>query len=221
MMVDTRKSKRDQITHLLRVSDFQALANLAGRGGGVVTTLVQMLYQPDDLLHWRATEALGFIAQAHPKRIEKIIGRLLWSLNEDSGSFGWGAAAVLGEIGRNNIKLVEEIILMLFNCLEEEFSREGMLWGLGRLGQVHPQVVRQAAPRIQACLADSNPQVITHAVWCLGIIGVQEASSDIRRLVDNPQPVRLYEDGVLRDTTVGQISAEALERLASYPETDI
>ena len=119
----------------------------------------------------------------------------------------------MGEIGKNNYPLVEDIILMLFHFLEEDFTREGMLWGLGRLGQTHPQVVQEAAPRILACLTDSNPQVRTYAAWCLGIIGEQEAASELRRLLADLQPVKLYEAGNLRETTVGQVAREALQRL--------
>ena len=91
-------------------------------------------------------------------------------------------AAALGEIGRNNYEIVTDITLMLFNYLKENFTREGMLWGLGRLGQAHPQVVQEAAPSIQACLADPNPQVRAYAAWALGIIEAQPAVADLRRL---------------------------------------
>jgi len=213
-MPTTRKTKRQQLVELLLAEDFPAIAALAAHGGGVVTLLLQLLYEPGSLLHWRATEALGYLARTHPKRIKDIIPRLLWSLNEDSASFGWGAAAVLGEIGRQNYPLVEDIILMLFHFVEEEFSREGMLWGLGRLGQAHPEVVQDAAAAIQACLEDANPQSRAYAAWCLGIIRAPEASPALRRLMDDPEPVKLYEAGALRETTVGQVAREALQRLA-------
>jgi HEAT repeat protein len=214
-MSSNRKSKRDQIIQLLLARDFSALSDLTANTRGVVTILLQMLFDPDSLLHWRATEAIGHLAKTHPKRIKEIIPRLLWSLNEDSASFGWGAAAVLGEIGKNNYKIVEDIILMLFNYLEEDFTREGMLWGLGRLGQTQPQLVLEAAPRLQACLADPNPQVRTYAAWSLGIIGAQAAIPDLRRLTNDPEPVKLYEDETVRETTVGQVAREALQRLES------
>lgn len=214
-MPTSRKAKREQIMQLLLAGDFPAVAELTASTGGVVTILLQMLFDPDSLLHWRATEAIGYLAKIEPKRIKEIIPRLLWSLNEDSASFGWGAAAVLGEIGKNNYTIVEDIILMLFNFLEEDFSREGMLWGLGRLGQSQPQVVLEAAPRIQACLEDPNPQVRTYAAWSLGIIGAQAAIPDLRRLTNDPEPVKLYEDETVRETTVGQVAREALQRLES------
>jgi hypothetical protein len=212
-MSTTRSTKRAQIVQLLLAGDLPAVADLTASTGGVVTILLQMLFEPNSLLHWRATEAIGYIGKIQPKRIKDIIPRLLWSLNEDSASFGWGAAAVLGEIGKNNYAIVEDIILMLFNFLEEDFTREGMLWGLGSLGHTHPRVVQEAAPRIRACLTDSNPQVRTYAAWCLGIIGEQEAASELRCLLADLQPVKLYEAGTLRETAVGQVAREALQRL--------
>jgi hypothetical protein len=214
-MPTSRSAKRDQIVQFLLDGNFPAVADLAANTGGVVTILLSFTFDPASLLHWRATEAIGHLAKIHPKRIKEIIPRLLWSLNEDSASFGWGAAAVLGEIGKNKYDLVEDIILMLFHFLEDDFTREGILWGLGRLGQTHPQVIREAAPRIQACLNDPNPQVRTYASWSLGIIGHRAAIPDLQRLTGDLEPVKLYEDETIRETTVAQVAQEALARLES------
>jgi HEAT repeat protein len=212
-MANSRSAKRQQIVQLLLQEDYSALADLAATTAGVVTILLQLLFDPDSLLHWRATAAIGYLAQTQPQKIKEIIPRLLWSLNEDSASFGWGAAAVLGEIGRNNYKIVEDITLMLFHYLEEDFAREGMLWGLARLAQNHPQVVQPAAPRIQTCLADPNPQVRAYAAWALGNIGARAAIGDLHGLINDPEPVKLYETNTLRETTVGRIVREALQHL--------
>lgn len=212
-MATRRSAKRDQIVQLLQAGDITAAAGLAHQTGGVVTILLQLLFDPDSQLHWRAIEALGQIAQSHPNAIAKIIPRLLWSLNEDSASFGWGAAALLGEIGRMNYPLVKDILEMLFQFLEDDFAREGMLWGLGRLSQAHPEIVREAASRIQACLAEDNPQVQAYAAWCLGILRVKEATAALDDLSNDLKPVKLYDAGVLQDATVGQIARTALQSL--------
>ena len=131
-MAKTRSAKRQQITQLLLNEDYPALADLARYG--VVTILLQMLFDPESLLHWRATEAIGYLAKTQPKRIKEIIPRLLWSLNEDSASFGWGAAAVLGEIGKNNYKIVEDITLMLFQFPGGGFYPGGYALGISSPG---------------------------------------------------------------------------------------
>lgn len=210
-----QKARREQVIALLARGDFPGLVEMAGRQRGITVILLQMLYSREDPLSWRAVEGLGCLARAYPAKVQKVIGRLLWLLNEDSGSFGWLAPAALGEIGKQNLSLVEEIILMFFNFLEEEFSRPPMIWGLGRLGQEHPEVIQPAIPRIMECLHDPTPQVRAYAAWCLGVNQASAAVGPLTRLTGDPEPVKLYEAGELRLTTVGDLAREALARLES------
>ena len=138
---------------------------------GVGEALLQFLYDPHDLLHWRALEGLGHLAGAHPEQVRKLISRLLWLLNEDSGSFGWGAAAALGEIGRGNIALVNDIISMFCGFLEEEFSLAPMLWGIGRLAEKHADRLHEVLPMIVPFLTSSEAQVRALTAWALGKAG--------------------------------------------------
>jgi hypothetical protein len=197
----------------LREGNFPALVELAGREPGVPTQLLRFIYDPGDLLHWRALEALGQVAAAYPGQMQKVLGRLLWLLNEDSGSFGWGAASALGEIGRGRLSLVKEIIPMFNGFLEEEFSRGPMLWGLGRLGEVHPELLEEALPLIAASLGDRDPQVRAWAAWCLGKARVSGAAAGLAELLGDETPVTIYDGGELHDTTVGRIARRALAAL--------
>jgi len=214
-MGNKHKVRREKVIAYLLNGDFASLVALAERETGVSAILLQLTYALDDLLSWRAVEGLGYLAEFHPDKVTPIRGRLLWLLNEDSGSFGWGAPAVLGEIGRRNFTLVADIVEMLFGYLEEEFSRSAMLWGLGRLGQGHPEVVRKAIPQIMEYVLDADPQVRAHAAWCLGVNGAREAAAPLAQLSDDSEPVKLYENGELWETTVGAIARQALARLQS------
>jgi hypothetical protein len=208
-----RRLLREELAGLLRESDFAAVAALAGRAKSVADVLLQFLYNPQDLLYWRALEGLGHVAQAQPEQVRKLITRLLWLLNEDSGSFGWGAAAALGEIGRGRLELVRDIIPMFCGFLWEEFSRASMLWGIGRLAEVHPEALAEVVPDIVPCLTDLDPQIRALSAWCLGKIGTKEGREAIQGLLEDPAPVIIYEDGELRRTTVGQTARQALARL--------
>ncbi|MBW1916535.1 MAG: HEAT repeat domain-containing protein [Deltaproteobacteria bacterium] len=214
-MTTKHKIKREKVTAYLLNGDFASLVELAGREPVVSSILLQLTFALDDPLSWRAVEGLGYLAEAHPERVKTILGRLWWLLNEDSGSFGWGAPAVLGEIGRRNYSLVADTVEMLFSYLDEEFSRSPMLWGLGRMGQTHPEIVREAIPQIMEFLHDADPQVRGHAAWCLGVNGAGEGVGPLARLASDAEPVKLYENGELRQTTVGEIAREALARLES------
>lgn len=198
---------------MLRGTDFAALAQLAATEPRVGGILLQCLYDPHDLLHWRALEGLGRLAGAQPGQVRDLITRLLWLLNEDSGSFGWGAAAALGEIGRGNLALVQEIIPMFCGFLEEEFSRAPMLWGIGRLAEVHPDRLNEVLPRIVQFLTSPEAQVRALTAWALGKAGYCEAEGALRGLLKDDRAVAIYDGGELRRTTVAQVSREALASL--------
>jgi hypothetical protein len=213
-VLKNRRALRGRITALLQKSDFPALVELAGREAGVAWQLLQFLYAPGDLLHWRAVEGLGYLAGAHPGQAQRVIGRLLYLLNEDSGSFGWGAAAALGEIGRHQLPLVADIIPMFCSFLGESFSRASMLWGLGRLGERYPERLGEVLPLVVSCLEKADPEVRALAAWCLGKVRYQTAREALKALTEDNRPVQLYEEGELRCTTVGRVAREALAGLA-------
>jgi hypothetical protein len=209
----SRQALREQIVALLKEENFPALVELAGREPGVATTLLQFFYDPEDLLQWRALEGLGEVVETYPAQAQKIIGRLLWLLNEDSGSFGWGAAAALGEIARRQLSLVKEIVPMFYGFLEHAFSRGSMLWGLGRMGEAHPEMLAETLPLIEAALGDPDPQVRVWAAWCLGKARVAEAAPKLRALLQDGSPAKIYHRGELRRTTVGRVIQEVLDSL--------
>jgi hypothetical protein len=204
---------RQQIIDLLLQPDFPGLAALAGREPHTARILAQFLYSPEDLLHWRALEGLGYVAGAHPEQVQKIINRLLWLLNEDSGSFGWGAAAALGEIGRHQLPLVQGIISMFIGFLEEPFSQGPMLWGLGRLGEVHPEQLSEIVPMIVTFITNPKPRLRALAAWSLGKMKHRQAAPEIEKLLTDAEPVEIYDAEQLHQTSVGRVAREALERL--------
>jgi hypothetical protein len=212
--LQNRRTLREQIVACLRAGDFSGLVALAGQDAGVARQLLALLFAPDELLHWRAVEGLGQVAGAQPGQVQKLIGRLLYSLNEDSGSFGWGAAAALGEIGRHQLPLVADIVPMFCGLLEQSFSQAQMLWGIGRFGEMHPDRLGEVLPCVLPCLSSPDPLVRALAAWSLGKSGYRPAESAIRSLVRDESPVELYDGGEVRRTTVGQVAQDALAALA-------
>jgi hypothetical protein len=205
---------REKIVTLLKEGNFPGLTELAGQDPGVAGILMQFFYDPRDLLHWRALEGMGHVAGSHPEQVQKLINRLLYLLNEDSGSNGWGAASALGEIGRHQVSLVMEIIPMFLGFLEEPFSQEPMLWGVGRLAEKHPELLKEVLPAIVPFLTNPKAQKRALAAWCLGKGRYSQAVDAIRALQGDEQPVELYDHGSLNQTTVGQVAREALANLA-------
>ena len=208
-----RGQLREKIITLLKSGDFPGLTALAGQESGVAAILMQFLYDPGALLYWRALEGLGLVAGSQPEQVHKLITRLLYLLNEDSGSNGWGAAAALGEIGRHQISLVQEIIPMFVGFLAEPFSREPMLWGVGRLAEVQAELLHEVLPGIVPFLTNPEPQIRALAAWGLGKARYRPAAGAIQALTGDEHPVELYDRGHLLVTNVGQIARAALPGL--------
>ncbi len=212
-LLQSRRALRERLSKLLQTGDFAGLVALAGREPSVASQLLLFLYTPDEELHWRALEGLGQVAGAQPQQVSKVMGRLHWLLNEDSGSFGWGAAAALGEIGRHQISLVAEIIPMFCGYLEEEVSRASMLWGVGRLAEVHAALLGEVLPAVLPLLQDADPKVRGLAAWCLGKARYRPAAAALKELLDDEAPVAIYDRGELQATSVGRVAREALASL--------
>lgn len=191
----------------------------------VVTPLISFLYQTDERLKWNAVTAMGQVmdemARADMEEARIIMRRILWNLNEESGGIGWGMTEAMGEILALNEKLADEYAHMLVSYMREEnylelpALQQGLLWGIGRLAMVRPELLlkNNADGYMALYLESPDPVVQGLAARNFGILGVQEAMPYVRALTNSAQLVNLYQDRQMTKTTVGGLALEALERL--------
>jgi hypothetical protein len=192
----------------------------------VLRALLASLCTEAETRKWRAVSTMGMLvadlARENTEEARELMRRLMWSLNDESGSSGWGTPEAMAEIMAAHEGLAEEYVHMLVsymredgNYLENPLLQRGLLWGIGRLAEARPVLVQKhdAAAYLMPFL-DSNDQVVQGlAAWCAGILEVQEARSELESLVDEETEIPLYKDLVLRRFRTGQLAKEALERL--------
>ena len=201
-------------------ADYQAIIDLAGRNRRVLSFLTGLTYDPDPLICWRAVEALGraagFIAENDAEFVRNHVLRLLWLLNDESGGVGWRAPEAIGEILRaqpDRLSQFWPIVASFLDMMEAEDIRPfrpGMLWALGRLGQVRPEALRSALPWIIPCLDETDPQTRGMAAWCLGQLGETAPLAERPVLLEDETPVTLYSGGRLVQTSVARLAGQAL-----------
>jgi HEAT repeat protein len=210
---------KEQLRNLLVDENYEAIVELAGRKKRVLSFLTALTYDPDPLINWRAIEAIGLaagrMADDDPEFVRIHLRRLLWLLNDESGGIGWHAPEAMGEIVRNRPDQFAEyilIIISLFDMEEEDVVkfRPGILWAIGRLGQVMPNAVKPAIPWIIPCLDNSDPQTRGMAVWCLGQLGAVEHLSPYEILLRDESLIDFYNDGQLVRKSVAQLVGEIL-----------
>lgn len=205
---------KGRVRGFLGTRSLDKIAALALEDKGVIRLLISLSYDKEDVLSWRAMEALGSISRAFSRdRVEVVrdtIRRLLWSMGEESGGIGWSAAEMLGEIVAGNPDALADIIPLIWSYREEEMFRPGILWAMGRIASVRPDFVRFILEELPSFLEDPTPSVRGYAAWVLGILGGDGTRERIGGLRNDPAPVPFYRDGSLAVRTVGEIVAEVL-----------
>ena len=104
------------------------------------------------------------IAETALEPARTIMRRLIWSLNDESGGIGWGAPEAMGEIMAENEALAREYYRILVsyidengNVLENDELERGVMWGINRLAQKRPELLREWTGPVQAQLKSPDP----------------------------------------------------------------
>lgn len=197
----------------------------------VLGPLFSLLLAPEPLLKWRAVSAFGVtVARLSKQDLESarvVMRRLMWNLNEESGAIGWGAPEAMGESLARCPRLALEFNRILIsyaqeptsgdgNYLDHEPLRRGAYWGMARLADVRPELVRQGLATFLDLLRDDDPQNQALGLWGLGSVGTgQDVASAVQLLVDDKNVVVLYRDDQLRNYLVSDLAREALAKIVA------
>jgi len=157
------------IRPLLRSPDFEkALQGIGIAPERMINPLLSCLFETDEMIRWRAVRAVGMTVAAMAERdleaARTIMRRLIWSLNDESGGIGWGAPEAMGEIMARNETLACEYYRILVsyidengNPLENDELERGVMWGIDRLAQIRPGLLRECTGPLVAQLNSSDP----------------------------------------------------------------
>ncbi len=224
----TGRETRRRLSALLDADDFERsleeLHVLPRRR--TIRALFAALSEKDEERKSRAVSFLGSLvadlAGNNMEEARELMRRLMWSLNEESGSSGWGAPEAMAEIMAVHAGLAEEYAHMLVsymredgNYLENPLLQRGLLRGIGRLSMARPDLMknRDADKYLPPFLESSDRVVRGLAAWCTGLLGVRDARSGLESLLDDGTEIVLYEGrGVVRRES-GHLAREALDRL--------
>jgi HEAT repeat protein len=188
-----------------------------------VSPLIAGLFNADGNVKWHAVSALGVVmavlAEEDMEASRNIMRRLMWSLNDESGSIGWGVPEAMAEIMANHDGLAEEYAHILVAYMREDGSylellplQRGLMWGVGRLAEARPDLLKKwGAPVYLLPYLDSeDPEVRGLAARALGILRFEGAKEKFAVLKNDSSGILLYDKGKLETRTVGELAGEAL-----------
>jgi HEAT repeat protein len=193
-------------------------------GRQVINPLLSLLYNKDQDVKWSAVKAMGLVvakmADEDMESARVIMRRLMWNLNDESGGIGWGSPEAMAEILACHDGLAKEYAHILIsytredgNYLEHEVLQRGLIWGIGRLAQESPHILKNAAQYLFPYLESTDATVRGLAAWVMGLLAVDDAAPHLRRLEDDENPIQIYTTGGLVNCRVRDLAEEALSRL--------
>lgn len=213
-------SLKKDVRKALRDADFDRVAQLAVENQKVLGILISRSFNKDDVISWRAIEAMGLAsarvaAEADPAIVRNKVTRIIWSAREESGGMGWSAPELLGEIVRGSPRAFTDlptIILSLHTEDEEGVFLKGVLWALSRMAEAGVTSVEGADELILDSLSASDPRTRGLAARAAGRMEVSWAAEALEGLQGDHSSFPIYEDAELVETTVGREAAAALDR---------
>jgi len=217
--------EKRHITKLLGSSDIEVVIKelLQLPAARVINPLIGALCSTDETVRWHAVTALGPIvsdlADQDMEAARVVMRRFMWSLNDESGGIGWGSPEAMGEIMACHERLADEYahILVAFMkeegfFLELEMLQRGLMWGLGRLAQTRPALLKaeNAVPCLLPYLDSPDAEVRALAAWTLGLLQAEGAAPGLKKLLSDPNPIIYYFNRSFVKETVGQLAHKAL-----------
>lgn len=214
---------RRQVQGLLQAPDFDLTRSEWSRlpAEKAVSHLLSFLYSPDECIKWRAVTAVGIVtaklADGDMESGRVVMRRLMWNLNDESGGIGWGSPEAMAEIMAMHQRLADEYVHILVsyiredgNRLENDLLERGVLWGIGRIAQVRPRLLREYASCLVPYLASRDPVHRGHAAWALGFLETGAFHDSLRPLLKDRSGLVIFDRGALVCYSVSELAERAL-----------
>lgn len=136
--INTRGKKRQELVRQILINrDFGELEKWARADKNPLRTMTSLLFEEDLTIIWRVIEAMGkvarIVADRDLEKVRKLIRRLFWLMNDESGGLCRRGPEAIGEILVNVPELIPEYILLLPMYLWEEPFEKGTRFAIYRL----------------------------------------------------------------------------------------
>ena len=225
-MKESGRVLRKKLLDLLNQGDLErAIAEtdrLAPRQ--IINPLLSFVQSTDEKLKWGAVNTIGHVvARLADRDLEAarvILRRLMWNLNDESGGMGWGAPEAMGEILAAHSGLAREYAPILLsyaredgNYLEHEGLQRGLLWGIGRLAEKRPELVREAIGFLLPYLQSRDGVIRGLAVRLMGLLKVKQTAPVLREFTEDEAELTFMAGKTITTLRVKDLAEEALRSM--------
>lgn len=225
--LSTSRRLKEHVRRILAEGDweqgFNHLITRVVRPQKTISPLFAALYSTSPPIRWHAVSCFGIataeLARQGTEYVRVVLRRCTWSLNDESGGIGWGAPEAMAEILARNPGLAEEYasILVSFvlereqacNFLEYSPLREGAYWGIARLTQVRPDLIRPWQEQIlDSADCETSPIILGAVCLVLSNSGIasHRAQQFLHSLQSRQDSILLYWDKAFWKTSLSDLA---------------
>jgi len=207
-----------EVRSYLEKQDYDSILEWANVKKHAGSTLLSLLFDPDEAFRWRTIQALGLVCKQQADRdlevVREVIRRLYWQMNDESGGLIWKAPEALGEIMYHLPDLMNEYASMLLSNANMEPFQRGVHWAAARMSSKSPEKFMMAAEHFRPSLENEDPYIraFTHVFLINAQAPATPPELEAAKADKSTFEVYNFETGELVESTVGAVVAEALNK---------
>lgn len=139
-------STREQVVETVRQRRFDELEAIVSKDRRTVRILVGMTYDADRELRGAAARGLALAARHHPVLVGEVVRRLVWAMNDESGTNALYAPETLRAIAEERPEMLVDVLPDLMRLSADPGLHEALVEVARLVGTRCPQ---QAGQRMQ------------------------------------------------------------------------
>jgi len=213
----SNRTDKKEIRNYLADRDFDSLLRWASSVRNPNRLLLSLAYDADEVIRWRAIEAIGRVAKFKSATdiagVRDLIRRLLWLMNDESGGISWTAPETIGEILVNVPSLIQEFGELLPAFFHEEPFEIGAHLAVCRIASKNPEPFMKYSDALFDSLANPEPRIRAFSILALNKIAMAKSIAEAKKMIDDETSVTFYDfnTGMMVQTTIRNIAKNILK----------
>jgi len=145
-------SARERVAEAVRVRRFDDLEAVVAADKRAVRYLVALTYRPEPAVRATAARGLALASRHHPKLVQEVARRLVWAMNDESGTHAVTAPEVLRAISQESPQLLLPLVPSLLALTADPQLRDALVEVVRVVAQPDPKgAVAGMARALTAC----------------------------------------------------------------------
>lgn len=212
-----RKANKKLVFEMAENGDIDGLVSLCLDDKKTLRLLQRRLYDPLEEKRWHTAWLIGKVCSRvstrEPGQVSELLHRLFEACS-DSAATNWGMVETLGSVIAERPDIFGAFTKHLLNYLGEESTQTQVIWALAEIAKTRPDLIRDTPFfNLFHFLNHPKAEVRGNIARLFGRIKATEVAIQMMALSNDNETFTLWQDGVLRQTSVAAEAAKAVKAI--------